>query len=108
MGCPNFGLDVFLIKHVFARSSYSHRIVFHLISFGQAAPPAAPAPKGGAAAEGRSGAGSSTGEYSNWVNSHSPKHLGDLVGNASIVRKLTEWLNSWEDSAETACLTLLV
>mmetsp|Transcript_66967 Transcript_66967/g.157074 ORF Transcript_66967/g.157074 Transcript_66967/m.157074 type:complete len:811 (-) Transcript_66967:60-2492(-) len=33
----------------------------------------------------------------NWVDHFAPKSLDQLVGNASIVRKLTEWLRDWDD-----------
>ncbi|CAK0853822.1 unnamed protein product [Prorocentrum cordatum] len=32
-----------------------------------------------------------------WVDSHAPRQLGDLVGNAAQVRKLAEWLRDWDD-----------
>jgi len=33
----------------------------------------------------------------NWVDAHAPASFGELVGNASVVRKLSEWLRSWDD-----------
>lgn len=33
----------------------------------------------------------------NWVDSHAPKSFGEVLGNASVVRKLTEWLRDWDD-----------
>lgn len=32
-----------------------------------------------------------------WVDSHAPRSFGELVGNASAVKKLTEWLRDWDD-----------
>lgn len=66
-----------------------------------AAPAPAPAPiasSGGAAAIASGGAGGegSAAAHSNWVDSHAPRGFGELIGNASIVRKLTEWLRDWD------------
>jgi replication factor C subunit 1 len=33
---------------------------------------------------------------SNWVDTHAPKDFGDLIGNANVVRKLSEWLRDWD------------
>eukprot|EP00747_Dinoflagellata_sp_TGD_P063421 gnl/TRDRNA2_/TRDRNA2_153437_c5_seq3.p1 gnl/TRDRNA2_/TRDRNA2_153437_c5~~gnl/TRDRNA2_/TRDRNA2_153437_c5_seq3.p1 ORF type:complete len:913 (+),score=207.98 gnl/TRDRNA2_/TRDRNA2_153437_c5_seq3:54-2741(+) len=35
--------------------------------------------------------------HANWVDSHAPENLGEVLGNASIVKKLTEWLHHWDD-----------
>lgn len=32
-----------------------------------------------------------------WVDSHAPRGFNELVGNTSIVRKLSEWLRDWDD-----------
>eukprot|EP00933_Yihiella_yeosuensis_P040860 TRINITY_DN35266_c0_g1_i1.p1 TRINITY_DN35266_c0_g1~~TRINITY_DN35266_c0_g1_i1.p1 ORF type:complete len:818 (-),score=211.02 TRINITY_DN35266_c0_g1_i1:195-2363(-) len=36
-------------------------------------------------------------EHANWVDSYAPKNFEQLVGNNSVVRKLTEWLRDWDD-----------
>ncbi|CAE8736092.1 unnamed protein product, partial [Polarella glacialis] len=36
-------------------------------------------------------------EMSNWVDAYAPHSFDELVGNASVVRKLTEWLRDWDD-----------
>lgn len=33
----------------------------------------------------------------NWVDRWAPRSFEDLIGNASVIRKLTEWLRDWED-----------
>lgn len=32
-----------------------------------------------------------------WVDRHAPKHLGEVIGNGDVVRKLAEWLRDWDD-----------
>jgi len=32
-----------------------------------------------------------------WVDRHRPRHLGQVVGNTDLVRKLAEWLRDWDD-----------
>eukprot|EP00746_Dinoflagellata_sp_MGD_P166754 gnl/MRDRNA2_/MRDRNA2_96868_c0_seq1.p1 gnl/MRDRNA2_/MRDRNA2_96868_c0~~gnl/MRDRNA2_/MRDRNA2_96868_c0_seq1.p1 ORF type:complete len:617 (-),score=161.65 gnl/MRDRNA2_/MRDRNA2_96868_c0_seq1:24-1874(-) len=32
-----------------------------------------------------------------WVDRHAPKHLGEVIGNNDVVRKLAEWLRDWDD-----------
>eukprot|EP00811_Abedinium_folium_P028811 NODE_448_length_3040_cov_8.023687.p1 GENE.NODE_448_length_3040_cov_8.023687~~NODE_448_length_3040_cov_8.023687.p1 ORF type:complete len:918 (+),score=340.15 NODE_448_length_3040_cov_8.023687:357-2756(+) len=53
---------------------------------------AAPPPK----REGKTGRPGAA-ERRNWVDSYAPTNFGDLVGNASSVRKLSEWLRDWDD-----------
>eukprot|EP00931_Biecheleriopsis_adriatica_P086646 TRINITY_DN61268_c0_g1_i1.p1 TRINITY_DN61268_c0_g1~~TRINITY_DN61268_c0_g1_i1.p1 ORF type:complete len:877 (+),score=205.35 TRINITY_DN61268_c0_g1_i1:136-2631(+) len=36
-------------------------------------------------------------KQSNWVDSHAPRSLGELVGNTGAIRKLADWLRDWED-----------
>mmetsp|Transcript_117308 Transcript_117308/g.215912 ORF Transcript_117308/g.215912 Transcript_117308/m.215912 type:complete len:897 (+) Transcript_117308:45-2735(+) len=36
-------------------------------------------------------------ELRNWVDSHKPRGFNDLLGNASVVRKLGEWLRDWDN-----------
>jgi len=43
------------------------------------------------------GSGTSLERYMNWVDSHAPKSFGEVLGNASVVRKLTEWLRDWDN-----------
>lgn len=33
----------------------------------------------------------------NWVDSYAPRNFADLVGNGSVVRKISEWLRDWDD-----------
>eukprot|EP00931_Biecheleriopsis_adriatica_P089853 TRINITY_DN63928_c0_g1_i1.p1 TRINITY_DN63928_c0_g1~~TRINITY_DN63928_c0_g1_i1.p1 ORF type:complete len:775 (-),score=197.00 TRINITY_DN63928_c0_g1_i1:108-2186(-) len=42
-------------------------------------------------------ASSAGGAYQNWVDKFAPSSFDQLVGNASVVRKLTEWLRDWDD-----------
>merc|ERR1719324_1251739 len=35
-------------------------------------------------------------ELANWVDTHAPRGFGDLIGNQSCVRKLSEWLRDWD------------
>jgi len=58
--------------------------------------PVAASPKPNRSAEGTD-AGRSLERYQNWVDSHAPKSFGEVLGNASVVRKLTEWLRDWDD-----------
>lgn len=32
-----------------------------------------------------------------WVDRHKPVHLGQVIGNTDLVRKLAEWLRDWDD-----------
>jgi len=36
-------------------------------------------------------------DHTNWVDTYAPKSFADVMGNASTIRKLTEWLQSWDD-----------
>jgi len=40
---------------------------------------------------------SSASSTRNWVDRWAPRNFEDLIGNASTVRKLTEWLRDWDD-----------
>eukprot|EP00913_Durusdinium_trenchii_P000302 g276.t1 len=35
--------------------------------------------------------------YQSWVDRWAPKSFGDLIGNAGVIKKLTEWLRDWDD-----------
>mmetsp|Transcript_54444 Transcript_54444/g.97305 ORF Transcript_54444/g.97305 Transcript_54444/m.97305 type:complete len:791 (-) Transcript_54444:143-2515(-) len=37
------------------------------------------------------------GRKQNWVDTYAPQNFDQLVGNASVVKKLTEWLRDWDD-----------
>lgn len=32
-----------------------------------------------------------------WVDKYAPKTTSDILGNADVARKLTEWLGRWND-----------
>lgn len=34
--------------------------------------------------------------FSNWVDTHAPRKLDELIGQNAVVRKLSEWLQDWE------------
>lgn len=36
-------------------------------------------------------------DRANWVDAHAPRGFAELIGNASVVRKLSEWLRDWEN-----------
>lgn len=38
----------------------------------------------------------SVAELVNWVDSHKPRSFNDLIGNASVIKKLGDWLRDWE------------
>jgi len=39
----------------------------------------------------------STKQLRSWVDAHAPQGFGELVGGASIVKKISEWLRDWDD-----------
>lgn len=44
----------------------------------------------------KTGAGATSGMYDLWVDKYRPTHPQDLVGHGDLVRRLSDWLRTWE------------